>query len=126
MTDLLPVGSLIKLKSNKKLMIIGYLPNKLEEDKSFDYICSNEYGLIVQKDKLIKDKHYFYVDKNEIDEILYIGYHDENFEHLKNIIFLLENKLEQLKKETKELTQEALTELLESIINEIKGGSQSE
>ena len=39
MEDILPLGSIVKLKNNKTFVIIGYISYKNNEDGAYDYIC---------------------------------------------------------------------------------------
>lgn len=95
MSDLLPIGSIIEVKNKTKYMIIGFFPSIIIEDEVYDYIVCKPKGLTKTKKKLKKEIDYFYIKKEDIVNVLYIGFQDEDFNVYKDIITIT---LEQLKK----------------------------
>ncbi len=86
MVDLLPIGSIVKLKDNKIRMIMGYLPISTD-NKIYDYLCCNYLrGFRKKKEELEENLDYFYANKEDIDSILYIGYDDFNFTLYKKVV----------------------------------------
>ena len=92
--EILPVGSIVQLSDGLKYMIIGYLPNKIEDFEFYDYLCCLQQKGIFEK--LNDDKRnidYFYVNKEDIDMVLFLGYKDESFEILKKVHKKVKDKL---------------------------------
>ena len=80
MFDLIPIGSIVELKDKREVMIIGYNPNKVNESEQFDYIICMPSGFDKVKEKLVLNKDYFYIKKEDITNIIYIGYNDREFD----------------------------------------------
>ena len=112
MEDILPIGSKIRLKDGRVLMIIGYLPSKPNDEILYDYICSiSKNGIIRKKEKLELNKDYCYIKKDDIKDVLYIGYHDEEYEDFKKFASSVINNLNSVKLENRTLEQEDLTKV---------------
>lgn len=80
MVEVLPVGSIIELKNNSRFMVIGYNSNENSSEKSYDYICCLPHvGIKREKSNLKKDVDYFIINRNEIYNVLFIGYCDDDF-----------------------------------------------
>lgn len=84
----LPLGSLVLLKgAKKKVMVIGFMASSNEtEDKVFDYMgCMYPEGVLSSDQTLV-------FNHEQIDQIYYMGYSDEEEKNFKNKIKELENK----------------------------------
>lgn len=98
MEDILPLGSIVKLKNNKTFVIIGYISYKNNEDGAYDYICCLPHvGIKREKIDLKLDVDFFYINKYEIDKVLFIGYSDEDFEKYKLVLSFYTNEKEKIK-----------------------------
>lgn len=84
--EILPLGSVIKTKNSKiNYTILGYLPS--DKGKIYDYFCiKGKTGLNRDIENLRQDKEYFYVNNSDIEDLLFLGYYDDNFKLLKYII----------------------------------------
>ncbi len=121
MEDLLPVGSIIELKDGRLRMILGYLPTSPNEEQ-FDYFCSKvDGGLKKVVDKLEKDKDYFYLKKEDVFNVLYVGLQDEEFDLYNRIYDDYKNRLSEEKKNNKELSKEKMDEIYSSILYKLVG-----
>ena len=77
--NLLPIGSIVLLKdSNKRLMIYGMFQQEENNDTVYDYI-----GVPYPEGFLNIQKCYLF-NEELIDEVLYIGYIDSEFQVFKN------------------------------------------
>ena len=85
MIDLLPIGSIVHIQNLGENMIIGYLPRNASDNTVYDYITCNCKGLKKSKNKLIKDDDYFYTKKENIDNVLYIGFQNAEFKYFTKI-----------------------------------------
>ena len=122
MEELLPVGSKVELHSKRKFVIIGYLPSKPNDEKQYDYICCRDrYGINWKKDKLVFDKHYFYINKEDIERVLYIGYSDEKFDIFNHSLLLVKDKLKKAKKAKDTLTEEEVKEVYVDALGDFIG-----
>ena len=119
MEDILPIGSKIRLKDGRILMIIGYLPNKPNDEILYDYICYISKNVIIRKkEKLELNKDYCYIKQDDIKDILYIGYHDEEYEDFKKIASSVINNLNSMRSENRTLDQEDLTKVYTKSLEE--------
>lgn len=77
---LLPLGTIVKLKVfPKKLMIIGFLQySKNNENKIYDYTA------VTYPQGQISSKYSIHFDNSDIEEIVYRGYEDEDWEKFSN------------------------------------------
>jgi len=76
----LPIGSIVLLKNNFTMYMISGYVNKNENGKINDYMgVPYPYGLISF------DSLYFF-DHKDIEEVLYIGYKDKDYEFLNKIL----------------------------------------
>lgn len=71
--DLLPIGSIVRLKNGqKRLMISGVLQSKEDElDKQYDYL-----GIFYPEGHIGGDFQYLF-NQEDIDEIFFRGYEDQ-------------------------------------------------
>ena len=82
MFDLLPIGSIVKLKNGKtKLMIIGYCKN-IKEDK----IKENDYVACIYPLGIVSMKNLLAFKKEQINEVIVLGSKSNEFETLKKIL----------------------------------------
>lgn len=116
---ILPVGSVIKFKNSKfNLTILGYLPER--EGKIYDYYCiKSKCGLNRDLEKLKYEKDIFYINNDEIEEVLFMGYRDEKSKLLTYIVKKVKNEYNKNKKindeDVKRLVEELKGELLNGI-----------
>ena len=86
----LPLGTVCLLKdAKKKIMVIGYLPMSIDENKEeklYDYMgCIYPEG-IISTDKSLLFNH------QDIEKVFYIGYKDDELKEFnKKLIDTLEN-----------------------------------
>ena len=122
MNDMLPVGSKVKLKDGRILVIIGYLPNKPNDAVLYDYICCwNIYGVRHKKEDIVLNRDYFYVNEEDISDILYIGYSDNDFDAFSYYANLVKKDLKKLREDNKEITQEDIEKLYSKIFENTIG-----
>lgn len=122
MNELLPLGSIVELNNKKIYMIIGYNPNKPNDDELHDYIvCSSKLGIIKKKDDLHLNKDFFYIDKKDIEKVLFIGYSDSQFEKFDYCSFIVNSNVNIAKSRKKLLSQEEIEDLYLRSYIEIKG-----
>ena len=130
MNDMLPVGSKVKLKDGRILVIIGYLPNKPNDAVLYDYICCRDmYGIRHKKEDLVLNRDYFYINQGDIANILYIGYSDRDFDLFSYYTNLIKEELKKAKKRKLNLTEEQLDEMYSKIFDiiiEKSGGDKDE
>lgn len=117
MNDLLPVGSVVFLYNNKKCMIIGYSPNKNNSDDNYDYVCCDNHGLKNNGDNIKLNEDYFYIKKDEIKKVTYIGFSDKEFDIYEKGLHRYIAKLEDIKKTKKEIEYSDIETIMEDIFD---------
>lgn len=120
MIDLIPIGSIVELKDNKKNMIIGYNPSLPNDTEQYDYIVCSPNGLNKEKEKLIYNEDYFYIKKEDIINIFYIGFSDRNFDLFEEIHNEILNKIKQKKDK---MDNNELNNILNEVIEKHKKGN---
>lgn len=120
MIDLIPIGSIAELKDNKKTMIIGYNPSLPNDTEQYDYIVCSPNGLNKEKEKLIYNEDYFYIKKEDIINIFYIGFSDRNFDLFEEIHNEILNKIKQKKDK---MDNNELNNILNEVIEKHKKGN---
>ena len=119
MEELLPVGSKVLLNNNIICYIIGYLPSKPNDYKLYDYICArNKKGLVRKKDKLVFEKDYFYICQEDIKDVLFIGYQNDEFDILNKYYLLLIDEVKKARAAEDNLNQEVLEEIYNKVFND--------
>lgn len=97
----LPIGSIVETNNNKQLMIIGYVYYNLKDSNIYDYVTIDD------------DNNTFYINKEDIKEIVFIGCVTDDYKKLaifmeyvykdikgkKNILPKLEAKIKEMEKE---------------------------
>ena len=81
MKELLPIGSVVKLKQGtKRIMVCGRIQSKIDENKIYDYsACYYPEGII-------DPKELFLFNNEDIDTVYFVGLQDgEEFEFRKYI-----------------------------------------
>ena len=122
MEELLPVGSKVKLQNGRTFMIIGYLPSKPNDDVLYDYICCrNIYGIRKKKEDLVLNSDYFYIKKEDISEVLYIGFSDMESNQLIQYASFIKSGLNEAKKEKSNLNQEELNDIYFNVYKKVIG-----
>ena len=85
MKDLLPIGSVVLLKdATKKLMIIGILQVKPDEEKIYDYLA-----VPFPEGYLGKDSNFLF-SHEDVQDVIYRGYENpqqKDFMHLVSILY---------------------------------------
>ena len=115
--DILPIGTIVELKNNERFMIIGYNQASDDKGKEYDYICCLPIiGLIREKENIKLNTDYFYINNEDIDKVLYIGYSDEEFKKYKLILSFCKNE-KNIIKESPEYSEETLEEHFEEFFN---------
>lgn len=123
MNDLLPVGSIVELSNKKRYMIIGYNPDKPNEKNSHDYVaCLPKLGLIREMANSHLNIDYFYINKKDIEKVLFIGYNDIQFDNFDYCLFVINTNLNIAKSKNKNLSKEEITEIYLNSLQKIKGG----
>ena len=91
MKELLPLGSVVSLHGgSKRLMIVGRLQNKMDDDVVYDYAST------LFPEGLIDSEHFYLFNHEDIDCMFYVGLQDlEEF----NYRYVLEEKWNELKKD---------------------------
>lgn len=81
MNNLLPIGSVIILRNVEgHIMIIGFNAQNTINEKKYDYVgCPLPMGVE-------NNKSYICFDKEEIENILFVGYQSSQFLKSRNII----------------------------------------
>jgi len=121
MDELLPIGSVVLAKDIGLLVIIGYYPNKPYDSEWCDYICCRKrLGIRKEKDKLVINKDYFYIKKEEVITVKYIGYQNKAFDVYKEVSDILINKINDAKKENKKLTEEQTKAIYAEYLEDLK------
>ena len=79
--DLLPVGSVIRLKKGKKcLVVIGIKQTDISTGETHDYLTLPYPEGYISKDAM------FYVEHDKIDEVIFKGYsNEERDQFLENV-----------------------------------------
>lgn len=114
MNELLPLGSIVELKSKTRYMIIGFLPSSIKSKIFYDYIVCNPDGFTKRKEELKEKIDYYFIKKEEIDNVLFIGLQDNEFDLYQDI---LKTILEKIHDSKQELTEK---ELYNDILKEMK------
>lgn len=113
MNELLPIGSIVELKNHMRCMIIGFLPSPLNSKVLYDYIACNPDGVTKRKEELKEKKDYFFIKKEEIDNVLFIGLQNDEFELYEDILKTMIEKIHNSKQEltAKELYNNTIKEM---------------
>ena len=129
MEELLPIGSIIEVNRLGRLMIIGYLPNKPNDEVFNDYICTRKEIGIKKNDKELElNKDYYYVKSDDIIEVKYIGYRNKSFDFFEMLYNKIKRKIIKLKEEKNQLEEEEISKVYEDIAKDIESmkGDKSE
>lgn len=87
MKDLLPVGSVVLLKAaTKKLMIIGILQVKPDENKMYDYLA------VPYPEGYIGENNNFLFSHEDINDVIFKGYENPERESFINAMRILYEK----------------------------------
>ena len=93
MEALLPIGSIVLLKeSSKRLMIYGRLQRELDGERIWDYIAC------LYPEGNINPDHSFLFDHDQIDNIFFLGFQDEEEIKFQQYMQSMENSLNLNKK----------------------------
>ena len=121
MEKALPLGSKVRVKNNRVYMIIGYSPNRPIDDEANDYICCSPYkGIVKSESKIEKDKDYFFIKKEDIKEVLYIGYSDEIFDLYEYSLYICNSNLRTVKLKHKKMGKQEVEEFCLECLKDIK------
>ena len=120
MNDLLPVGSVVELKDKRELMIIGFYPIHARDNDIYDYICCKKrVGLQKRKELLVQDRDYFYVKKEDVVSVKYIGFSDKRFDVYEKVTKEINKELFKAKLGKEELSEEDIQEVYKTVIDNI-------
>lgn len=87
MKKLLPIGSVVLLKdATKKLMIIGILQIKPDEEKMYDYLA------VPYPEGYIGETNNFLFSHEDIDDVLFEGYSNSEREGFMELVGILYDK----------------------------------
>ena len=118
MEELLPIGSVVELKDGKRIMIIGYLPNKLKDEIFYDYIGCLKKGVFNNLKEPQLNRDIFYFHKRDIIKVLYIGYSNEEFEMFSNLFSKVENIRNNIDRNN--ITEEEIEKMYNNLWKKIK------
>ena len=91
---------------------MGYLPSKINDAKQYDYICCRDLnGIIRKKDELVLNKHYFYINREDIANVLFIGFNDDRFNEFEYLVFQIKDSLADAKENNISIDREKLIDL---------------
>lgn len=119
MKELLPIGSIVELDSKKRAMIVGYYPNNINDKEFNDYICTNPTGVTKRLEELVLDKDYFYIKKELITNVLYMGFQDNLFDNYKKMSKMFVKELRKAKLESKEVSEEMIKKIYMNCMSKI-------
>lgn len=93
--ELLPIGSIVKTKLfDLNLMIIGYYPVTIMDEKKYRYLCCfDKIGIVRPNGKLRKNKEIYFINDSDIEDILFVGYQNTIFFEYQEWIESLEEKV---------------------------------
>lgn len=115
--ELLPVGSIVKIKDGRKLMIIGFCPSNPVDINKYDYICcDSECGIIETKEKIELNRDYFFIKKKQIKNVLFIGFNDKKFDLFRLVIEKLNSKIS----ESNNVDENNMRKIIDSSFEELK------
>ncbi len=120
--ELLPVGSIVVTTNSKMLMILGYYPMKINDDKVYKYICCETNGIKKEHSKLVLDKDYYYMNDKDFVDVLFIGYSDWEFDVYKKILNEFQKKAYKRKKKNGEGKPEDFEAISEELLSMLKKG----
>lgn len=110
---LLPAGSLIVTKSGRILMVIGFYPGKVNEESNYKYICSQTSGFKKKHSELKYNQDYYYISDDDIEDILFIGYSDSEFDFHAKALKMFNRKIKSIRKEKGEVSNDDFQTLLD-------------
>ena len=119
MNELLPIGSIIRLNNQKDYMIIGFCPSTLHSDVIYDYIVCNPSGISKKKEDMTEGTDFFFIKKEDIENVLFIGFQDQEFDIYKDIITNIVDKLKENQKTKQKLTNDDVKLLCSNILSEM-------
>ena len=70
--DYLPIGSIVKIENNIKLMITGIKIKNFKSNKSYDYIA------VLYPEGFMGFQNFLFINHNSIKEVLFRGFEDED------------------------------------------------
>ena len=95
MKNLLPVGSVVLLKNaTKKLMIIGILQVKPDEEKLYDYLA------VPFPEGYMGESNNFLFCHEDINDIVFMGYENPERAEFINVMGILYDKLQEEQNES--------------------------
>lgn len=115
--ELLPIGSVV-VSNNKMLIIIGFYPSKVNEKKEYKYLCSSVSGIRNEHSKLKLNKDYYFINEEDIQEVLFIGYNDEEFDEYSKFVVEIIKKINDFKSKNKEIKPQDYETIINSYIQE--------
>ena len=115
--ELLPVGSVVETK-DKSYMILGYFPNHPNDKEQYDYVCGKKrIGISKNIDEIKLNKDIFYLKKEDIVRVVFIGYNDEEFDTYSSLLSEFAQKINDGKKNNKEYKVDEVKKIFDDIVN---------
>lgn len=127
MEELLPVGSIVGLKDKQMVMIIGYSPSTPLSETQYDYIAMSPAGITKAQDDLRYNQDFIYINKSDIEAVLFIGYSDKDFDLYKFANEEMSKSVEKLRKLKKDgITDDDIKKIYDNLgKKEISSGSDN-
>lgn len=95
MKDYLPIGSIVKTnKINKKLMIVGF--SQIRDDEKIEQY---DYVSVLYPAGVFSEDSFLFFNSDDINEVLFKGYEDDEREEFLKIVSEAENMIETAKNE---------------------------
>ena len=116
--SILPIGSIVKLKNEEKSrMIVGYCPNDIQDDIKIYVGVEYPLGL---RNQFLLNQNYFTFNPEDIEDLLFLGHQDQNYEEYARLIKNVLRKIKVYKEnnktfDNKTLFREALRENIKII-----------
>ena len=108
-----------KLENNNNYMIIGYYPSKPNQKIQYDYvICDAKKGLTKDYKELELKEDYYYLRKEKIKEVLFIGFSDFEFDIFSKISNEFNEKIKKVKLEKNKIEELDMIKAYSDIISE--------
>ena len=88
MDNLLPIGSVVLLKSGeKKIMIYGRMQMALDSNDQYDYVAC------LYPEGNISEEYTYLFNHSDINEVIFKGYADEDEEAFKQLLITATNEM---------------------------------
>ena len=120
MEELLPVGSIVALKDKQLVMIIGYSPSTPLSEKQYDYIVMSPAGITKVQEDLRYNQDFIYINKKDIETVLFIGYSNKDFDLYKFVNEEMSKSVVKIKKEKKgDITENDIKKIYDNLCQKV-------